>query len=180
MKGVSVLTGAMNTPLARLEQMVHVVRGRRVMLDEDLARIYGVSTRRLNEQVKRNLRRFPPDFMFPLTRQERENLMSQIATSSLKWGGRRKAARAFTQEGVAMLSSVLRSGRAVKANVAIMRAFVRHQETLALNRDLARKFKELEGRVDRHDGEIGAILDAIRGLIEGPPSSEGRIGFKPS
>lgn len=162
----------------RFETKIHTVRGRRVMLDSDLARIYGVSTKRLNEQVRRNPRRFPGDFMFALSREEATSLRSQFAT--LKGRGRHRKFRtlAFTEQGVAMLSSVLRSPKAVEANVAIMRAFVRYREVLALNRDLALQFKELAGRVDRHDGEIGEILDTIRRMIEAPAPPPLRIGFK--
>lgn len=161
------------------ETMIHVVRGRRVMLDSDLARLYGVPTKRLNQQVRRNPRRFPADFMFALSREEAESLRLQIAT--LKGRGKHKKFKtmAFTEQGVAMLSSVLRSPKAVEANVAIMRAFVRYREVLALNRDLALQFKELAGRVDRHEGEIGEILDTIRRMIEAPEPLPRRIGFEP-
>lgn len=161
------------------ETMIHVVRGRRVMLDSDLARLYGVPTRRLNEQVRRNPRRFPGDFMFALSREEAFSLRSQFAT--LKGRGRHRKFKtlAFTEQGVAMLSSVLRSPKAVEANVAIMRAFVRYREVLALNLDLALQFKEHAGRVDRHEGEIGEILDTIRRMIESPAPLPRRIGFGP-
>src|SRR5206468_7142175 len=117
--------------IANLESAIHLIRGQRVMLDADLAMIYGVTTKRLNEQLKRNRLRFPPDFAFQLTVQEFTNLKSQIATSSLAHGGRRKLPRAFTEQGVAMLSSVLRSPTAVRVNIEIMRAFVRLRRLLA-------------------------------------------------
>lgn len=177
--GSNVREGMDRPRAARLEALIHVVRGQRVMLDSDLALIYGVSTARLNQQVGRNIRRFPADFMFRLSHDEHRSLMLQIATSKRGRGGRRKRPLVFTQEGVAMLSCVLRSGRATAANVAIMRAFVRYREALSLNRDLAIKFRALEGRVDRHDVKIGALLDAIRGIIEGPPKTPRGIGFKP-
>lgn len=167
----------MNPPETRLESLIHVVRGRRVMLDSDLARIYQVSTKRLNEQVRRNPRRFPDDFMLALTKDEAASLRSQTATLEGRGKHRKYTPLAFTEQGVAMLSSVLRTERAVEANVAIMRAFVRYQDTLVLNRDLALKFRELASRVDRHDGEIGAILDAIRRLIAAPTRPRRRIGF---
>lgn len=147
------------------------------MLDSDLALIYGVTTGRLNEQVKRNLRRFPADFMFRLTMEEQRTLVSRIPTANTR-GGRRKRALVFTQEGVAMLSSALKSHRAVQANVSIMRAFVRYREALAVNPRLASKLEELEDRIDVHDGEIGEILKAIRGLIDVPRKRARRIGFK--
>lgn len=148
------------------------------MLDSDLARIYGVTTARLNEQVKRNLSRFPADFMFRLTPEEQRVLA--FSSDALKiHGGRRKPSLVFTQEGAAMLSSVLKSQRAVQANVSIMRAFVRYREALALNPRLTSKLKELEERIDIHDGAIGEILKAIRGLIAVPRKRARRIGFKP-
>lgn len=162
------------------ETMIHMVRGRRVMLDSDLARIYGVSTKRLNEQVRRNPRRFPGDFMFALSREEATSLRSQIATLKGRGQHRKFKTLAFTEQGVAMLSSVLRSPKAVEANVAIMRAFVRYREELMLNADLAEKFRKLEGKVDRHDNEIGGIMSAIRELIAPPSRPKREIGFKPS
>ena len=149
------------------------------MLDSDLARLYGVSTKQLNQQVRRNLRRFPDDFMLMLTMAETASLRSQIVTLE---GGRGRHSKfqalTFTEQGVAMLSSVLKSQKAVDVNIAIMRAFVSYRETLALNRDLALQFKELERRVDRHDGEIGEILETIRTMIEGPDPAAPKIGFR--
>lgn len=147
------------------------------MLDADLAQLYGVSTARLNQQVRRNLARFPPDFMFQLSRGEASNLMLQFATSSLAWGGRRKLPLAFTQEGVAMLSSVLKSRRAIQANVAIMRAFVRLRDTLSVHRNLARKLRELERRIETQDADIRTIFDAIRLLMAPPQEPKPGIGF---
>ena len=148
------------------------------MLDKDLAKLYGVSTKRLNEQVRRNLNRFPDDFMLLLTRQEVTILRSQIATSS--WGGMRYLPYVFTEQGVAMLSTVLSSERAIQVNIAIMRAFVKLREILSTHKDLAHKLKELEGKIEKHDGEIGAIFDAIRQLMTPPPEKpKPRIGFHP-
>ena len=124
------------------------------MLDVDLAQMYAVPTKRLNEQVQRNIRRFPPGFMFRLTAEEYDNLKSQFATSSSGWGGRRKWPRAFTQEGVAMLSSVLSSPRAIDVNVAIMRAFVRLRGALATGRDLPTRMKNAETAIADHDREL--------------------------
>lgn len=157
----------------RIEQRIYLIRGQKVMLDADLARLYGAPTRRLNEAVKRNLDRFPRDFMFQLTVAESELLKSQIATSS--WGGRRFRPYAFTEQGVAMLSSVLHSERAIGVNIAIMRAFVRLREILASHRDLARKLNELERKYDSH---FSVVFDAIRKLMAPPPrKKKRRIGF---
>ena len=149
------------------------VRGRRVMLDADLAALYGLPTKALVQAVKRNLERFPPDFMLQLTDAEFENLRSQFATSS-QWGGRRYPPYAFTEQGVAMLSSVLRSKRAVQVNIEIMRAFVRLRRLLASHKDLARKLRELE---QRYDGQFKLVFDAIRGLMSQPEIKRRRIGF---
>ncbi len=145
------------------------------MLDSDLARLYGVATKALNQAVRRNHARFPSDFMLILSKEEVWKMRSRFVTASRRNARYRPCA--FTEHGVAMLSSVLRSPRAIAANIAIMRAFVRYREALALNRDLALKLDELESRVDRHDGEIGAVLDAIRGIVQGPRRSKRRIGF---
>ena len=140
--------------ISKVASLIHVVREQRVMLDEDLARMYGVRTKRLNEQVQRNIRRFPPDFMFRLTAEEYDDLKSHYATSRSGWGGRRKWPRAFTQEGVAMLSSVLSSPSAVDVNVAIMRAFVRLRGALAAGRDLPTRMKKAESAIAAHDREL--------------------------
>ena len=162
-------------PIERIAQRILSLRGERVLLDRDLAALYGVETRALNQAVKRNANRFPGDFVFLLSRDEIGRI-SQIVTSSsgLKFS---KQVRAFTEQGVAMLSSVLKSERAVKVNIAIMRAFVKLRETLDTNRELARKFAELEKRVGQHDDEIGAIIDAIRQLMAPPEKPRREIGF---
>jgi len=157
-----------------------LIRGKKVMLDRDLAGLYGVATGRLNEQVKRNRKRFPVDFMFRLTLEEAKavpSLRSQNAI--LKRGQHLKyAPYVFTEQGVAMLSSVLRSGRAIQVNIVIMRAFVRLREILATHQDLARKLDALEKKYEKHDRQIKAIFDAIRKLIEAPATSpRRRIGF---
>jgi hypothetical protein len=143
------------------------IRGQRVMLDKELAKLYGVKTFRLNEQVKRNFKRFPSDFMFQLTKDEFANLISQIAISS--WGGIRKLPYAFTEQGVAMLSSVLNSQRAIQVNIAIMRAFVKLRELLLTHKDLAEKIAELEKKYANHDDKIQLIFEAIKKLLEPPP-----------
>ena len=150
-----------------------VVRGKRVMLDGDLAGLYGVTTFNLNKAVKRNIERFPEDFMFQLTNQEFTNLKSQIVTSS--WGGIRRATPyAFTEQGVAMLSSVLRSRLAIEVNVQIMRAFVRLRRILSSNADLARKLEALE---KKYDAQFRVVFDAIRALMAEPGKPKRKIGF---
>ena len=151
-----------------------IIRGKKVMLDNDLAMLYGVKTGRLNEQVKRNIRRFPEDFMFQLTKEEVLNLKSHFATSS--WGGVRKLPRVFTQEGVAMLSSVLNSERAIMVNIQIMRAFAQLRRMLLTNRDLKRKIEEMERKYNK---QFAIVFQAIKQLLEPPPVKEKRIiGFR--
>ena len=164
-------------PANRIVQSIHLLRGQKVILDSELAQLYGVATKVLNQAVKRNRGRFPDDFMFRLTASETSELSrSQFVT--LKRGENFKyRPYAFTEQGVAMLSSVLRSERAVKVNIAIMRAFVKLRETLETNRELARKFAELEQRVGKHDDEIAAIIDAIRQLMAPPVKPKREIGF---
>ena len=162
-------------PRERIEQTILVIRGHNVMLDSDLAHLYGVTAGRLNEAVKRNEDRFPSDFMFQLTKPEFEHLKSQIAISSSKWGGRRHAPYAFTEQGVAMLSSVLHSKRAIQVNVAIMRAFVQLREMITSNKGLARRLNELE---KKYDGQFRVVFEAIRELMVEPQSKPRRIGFK--
>ena len=166
-------------PVERIAAQIYVIRGQSVMLDSDLAELYGVSTSRLNEQVKTrggsltispfNARRFPDDFSFQLTAEEA--LMSQFAISKGGRGGRRKLPRVFSEQGVAMLSSVLRSDRAADVNVAIMRTFVRLRQVLSTNEELARK-------VAQHDQKIDILFEHIKGLLELPePPKKPRIGF---
>jgi len=155
---------------------IHELRGRKVMLDEDLAKLYGVKTKRLIEQVIRNKKRFPDDFMYQLNMQEVTNLRSQIATSS--WGGRRYLPYVFTEQGVAMLSSVLNSERAIQVNILIMRAFTKLREILLTHKELAIKIETLEKKYDEHDQTIKAIFEAIKQLLEPSPAKEKRIiGF---
>jgi len=161
--------------VARIAQSICVLRGQKVMLDFDLAVLYRVSTGQLNRAVKRNATRFPPDFMFQLSASDTRILRCQFGISS--WGGRRGRPYAFTEQGVAMLSSVLKSERAVKVNIAIMRAFVKLRQTLETNHELARKFSQLEQRVGKHDEEIRAIIDAIRQLMTPPDKPKREIGF---
>lgn len=169
--------------LPAIRQRILFVRERHVMLDEDLARLYGVETRRLTEQVRRNLERFPPDFMFQLTRDEAAALRSRSATSKSGRGGRRYAPYVFTEQGVAMLSSVLRSKRAVAVNIAIMRAFVELRRAAASYAAIERRLEELEretqAKLGRHDQQLNTIFEALRQLISPPPRPKRRIGFAP-
>jgi len=163
-------------PVERIARAILVLRGEKVMLDSDFAALYGVATGHLNRAVKRNRSRFPADFMFELTAEEVANLKCQIGISS--WGGRRRARpHAFTEHGIAMLSGVLNSERAIKVNIAIMRAFVRLRQMIDTNRELAQRFSELEQRVGKHDEEIAAILEAIRQLMTPPEKPRREIGF---
>lgn len=166
-------------PAERIEQSILLIRGQKVMLDNDLADLYGVPTKRLNEQVRRNAKRFPSDFMFQLTADEAEALRSQFATLKRGRGMHRKyAPYAFTEQGVAMLSSVLNSGRAIEVNIAIMRAFVRLREILATHKDLAAKLAELEKKLGEHDEKFQLVFEAIRQLMAPPPPPKRRrIGF---
>ena len=163
-------------PIERVARLIFIFRKQRVMLDADLASLYGVTTGNLNKAVRRNAQRFPSDFMFQLRAEEAEDLIFQIGRSKGR-GGRRHRPYAFTEQGIAMLSSVLNSERAVKVNIAIMRAFVKLRETLETNRELARKFVQLERRVGRHDEEIAAILEAIRQLMTPSEKPRSEIGF---
>ena len=179
-------------PTEQIALRIRHFRGEKVLLDFDLAALYGVETRALNQAVRRNADRFPADFMFQLSSEETETLSqlvtpsvaghdvsnsSQIVMSSGKYRGKRYRPYAFTEQGVAMLSSVLNSESAVKMNIAIMRAFVQLRRALETNRELARKFSELERRIGKHDAEIDAILEAIRQLMTPPEKPRREIGF---
>ena len=159
--------------VARIERLIHVVRGHRVIVDHDLAVLYGVSTGNLNKAVSRNLDRFPRDFVLQLTAEESRNLKFQFGTSS--WGGTRKPPRAFTEQGVAMLSSVLRSARAVRVNIEIMRAFVRLRQVLHTHAALAGKLAALE---KKYNAQFRVVFDAIRELMAPPAKPRKRIGFR--
>lgn len=150
------------------------------MLDFDLARVYGVTTTRLNQQVTRNTARFPADFMFRLTATELTNMMSQIATSSSDWGGRRKPPNAFTEHGAVMLASVLNSPRAVQMSIFVVRAFLRLREWVVGQADLASRLADLERRVGAHNHELKAIIQTIRRMLEPPPLPRKQIGFRRS
>jgi hypothetical protein len=163
--------------IANVEGAIHLIRGQRVMLDSDLAAIYGVTTKRLNEQLRRNCLRFPSDFAFQLTAEELTNLKSQIATSSFH-GGRRYRPWVFTEHGALMLASVLNSEIAVQASVRVVRAFVRLREMVAANAQLAVKLDELERRFDSHDDAIANLFATLKQLLEPPEAPKRReIGF---
>ncbi|HSR19024.1 MAG TPA: ORF6N domain-containing protein [Ignavibacteriaceae bacterium] len=163
-------------PLERIEQKIFIVRSQKVMLSTHLSTLYNVEVRALVQAIKRNLDRFPKDFMFQLSKKEFENLKSQIVTSS--WGGaRRSRPYAFTEQGVAMLSTVLKSKKAVKVNIQIMRAFVKLREILSTHKELAQKLKELELKIDSHDQQIQAIFEVINQLITAPEKPKKKIGF---
>ena len=160
-----------------IEPKILFLRGHKVMLDSDLAVLYRASVKRLNEQVRRNKKRFPPDFMFQLNAREVRFLRSQIATSKSGRGGRRYLPFAFTEQGVAMLSSVLNSDRAIQVNIEIMRAFVRLRKLLASHVNLAKRLNALE---QKYDVQFKAVFDAIRRLMAGPEKPKRRIGFQVS
>ncbi len=158
-----------------IDQKIHLIRGQKVMLDRDLAELYGVPVFRLNEAVKRNRNRFPEDFAFLLTQQEVAILKSQIAISS--WGGRRTTPYAFTEHGVVMLSSVLRSERAVQMNIAIVRAFVHLREMIAAHQDLAERIGNLEAGHEQHASVINLLAEEIEAMKVLPEPSKRKIGF---
>jgi hypothetical protein len=168
-------------PVEDIARAILVLRGQRVLIDAELADLYGVATKVLLQAVKRNMQRFPADFMMKLTATEWAALRSQFVTSKPGRGGRRYPPYAFTEQGVAMLSSVLGSERAIAVNIEIMRAFVRMRELLNSNKELARRFAQLEARIDKklaaHDDAITAILSAIRQLMNPPAPKRRPIGF---
>lgn len=170
-------------PIERITQTIILLRGQKVMLDSDLAELYGVTTRRLNEQVRRNADRFPEDFAFSLTKQEVADLMSQNATSSGSakgHGGRRKLPLVFTEHGAIMAASVLNSPRAVEVSVFVVRAFVKLRELALAHKDIGHKLDELERKVAGHDQAIGGLINAIRELMAPPePKKKRSIGFAP-
>ncbi len=155
---------------------IYLVRGKKVMLDMDLANLYGVTTGNLNKAVKRNIKRFPDDFMFRLTRTEFKNLIFQIGTSS--WGGTRKMPYAFTEQGVAMLSGILSSDRAITVNIQIMRIYIKMKEMLLTHKDILLKLELLEKQVSKHSKEIRDIFEVLKQLVLQPDSTQRKqIGF---
>lgn len=162
-------------PVERIERSILLLRGQKVMLDSDLAELYGVEIRVLNQAVKRNMKRFPSDFMFQLNEEEFESLRSQFVTLKKGRGQHRKyLPYAFTEQGVAMLSSVLNSDKAIEVNILIMRAFVKLREMIASNKDLAKRLDELE---KKYDAQFKIVFDAIRRLMTPPEPKKKKIGF---
>ncbi len=167
-------------PTETIEKKILLIRRQKVMLDRDLAILYGVETRVLNQAVRRNIKRFPEDFMFQLRRTEVKSLRSQIVTLKKGRGYHYKyLPYVFTEQGVAMLSSVLHSERAVQVNIIIIRAFVKLRQVLSTHKALAHKLEQLEGKIEKHDEEIHAIFEAIRQLMEPLLKPKKQIGFKP-
>lgn len=183
------LTTSLSASVELIERRIYLIRGLKVMIDFDLAELYGVSTKRLNEQVSRNKKRFPEDFMFRLTKEEAESLRSQIvisnsslrsqfATSNTGRGGRRYLPYAFTEQGVAMLSSVLNSEQAIEVNIAIMRAFVHLRQMFETNEELKRQFTAVIKKLSTHDKYFKVVFDELKKLTQPPVSSRRQIGFK--
>lgn len=164
-------------PKETIEHKIYLIRGHKVMIDRDLAELYGVETRVLVQSVKRNIRRFPEDFTFQVTEQEAEILRSQIVISKKGSGGRRYLPYVFTEQGIAMLSSILKSEQAIQVNIAIMRAFVRIKAVLSNHKQIADKLDQLERKTNKHDKQIRVIFDVIRRLIAEPDKPKRRIGF---
>ena len=160
-----------------IERRIYLIRGQKVMIDEDLAELYQVETKRLNEQVRRNQRRFPADFMFQLNQKETEILRSQFATSRSSHGGRRSLPHAFTEHGVAMLSTVLNSERAIEVNIAIMRAFIRLRQMMDSNEELSRKLAAVIRKLSTHDQYFKVVFDELRKLAEEPAPQHKQVGF---
>ncbi|MEO8026956.1 MAG: ORF6N domain-containing protein [Bryobacteraceae bacterium] len=165
--------------LEAVESKIHVFRNQKVMIDADIAKLYDVPTKRLNEAVRRNASRFPADFMFRLTSQEVDDLRSQFATSKSgeKRGGRRYLPFAFTEHGVAMLSSVLTSERAVQVNIAIVRTFIKMREIVASRLEIAERLDALEQKYEGHDRDLEAVFDTIREMLAVPETPKRRIGY---
>jgi len=162
----------------RVDSKILVLRNQKVILDTDLAELYGVPVKQLNQQVKRNEHRFPPDFVFLLTEAENKSLSSQKATSSSSHGGRRYLPHAFTEHGAIMAASVLNSKRAIEMSIFVVRAFVRMRETMLVNQRVVSKLGELESRLDNHDSELQDLVEAIRELMTPLPANNRRIGFE--
>jgi len=162
----------------RVGSKILILRNQKVILDTDLAELYGVPVKRLNEQLKRNPQRFPRDFLFTLTREEYKHLRSQNATSSSAHGGRRYLPHAFTEHGAIMAATVLNSRRAIEMSVFVVRAFVQMRQSLVINQHVVSKLSELEARLDSHDAEIQDLVEAIRELLTPLPANNRRIGFE--
>jgi hypothetical protein len=162
----------------RIGSKILVLRNQKVILDTDLAELYGVPVKHLNQQVKRNRDRFPADFLFPLTKAENESLRSQIVTSNVGRGGRRYLPHAFTEHGAIMAATVLNSKRAIAMSIFVVRAFAQMRQALLVNQHVVSKLSELESRLDIHDAEIQDLVDAIHELLAPLPANHRRIGFQ--
>lgn len=162
-------------PVEKIASKIVLLRGENVLLDQDLAELYDVETKQLKRAVRRHINRFPEDFMFQLSKEDFQNLRSHFGTSS--WGGTRYTPMAFTEQGVAMLSSVLNSNRAIEVNIAIMRAFVQLRKMIGSHAKLSRKLSDLERKMGNHDEQIQAIFEAIRQLMAPPDTRTKKIGF---
>ena len=171
-------TSQLPVPVELIERRIYLIRGQKVMIDSDLAELYRVLTKNLNLAVRRNLERFPDDFMFQLTKDEAVSLRLQFATSNVARGGRRYLPYAFTEHGVAMLSSVLKSQRAVQMNILIIRTFVKLRQVLATHKDLARKIEELEQQQKEHGRQLAAVYSIVKKLIDIPAKPRNPIGFR--
>jgi len=172
------LTTRLAVSIQFIERRIYLIRGHKVMIDEDLAELYEVATKRLNEQVRRNQKRFPSDFMFQLTKKEAEILRSQFATSRSAHGGRRSLPYVFTEHGVAMLSSVLNSERAIEVNITIMRAFIKLRQMMESNEELNRKFIAVIKKLSTHDQYFKIVFDELKKLGAVPTSTHKEIGFR--
>lgn len=168
-----------NIPEEIIHKKIFIIRGQKVMLDADLAELYGVPTKALNQAVKRNAARFPIDFMFQLAEGEAASLRSQFVTSSSQHGGKRYAPYVFTEHGVAMLSSVLKSERAVQMNIFIIRSFIKMRELLSTHKDLAQKIDEIERRQKEQGDHLSTVYSVVKQLISDPPDLKQKIGFAP-
>lgn len=160
-----------------IDEKIYLIRGQKVMLDSDLAEIYNVTTKRLNEQVKRNIDRFPEDFMFQLTKEEFEGLRSQFATSNKGRGGRRYSPNVFTEHGAVMLASILNSPTAIAASIKVVRAFIKMRSILTLHQDLAERLEKLEKTTDRHDQNFAVVSQLLSEIFRDPKLLKRRIGF---
>jgi hypothetical protein len=170
---------AIKAPIISDQQVmnkIYLIRERKVMLDEDLAELYQVETKVLNQAVKRNIDRFPPDFMFQLSVNEFKNLKSQFVTSS--WGGRRKLPYAFTEQGVAMLSSVLNSETAIRVNIQIIRVFTKMRELLLTNKEILLQLEKIEKKLTSHDEDITLVFQYLKQLLNPPQPAGAKIGFR--
>src|SRR6187401_2374071 len=165
-------------PEERLLHHIYIIRGKKVMLDKDLASLYGIETKRLKEQVRRNRNRFPADFMFELNKKEFEKWRSQFATSNSEIMGMRHAPFAFTEHGILMLSSVLNTDRAIKVNIRIMRIFIKMREMLHTHKALLEKLEQLEKKVTGHDDSIKLIFQSLRRFLQNQNPPRRRIGFR--